>query len=506
MFAHIYCPDLLVQCERLFQPELRSQAIVIYESIRQQDSEHIRLLACSSEAHELGFEMNLGSKQLGQLIEQFSVKQDSQTLVLRQPNKELYADISERLFSSLEMLAPSVEAVASDEAFIDLTKLKRLASLSQTTRKPREELTLEIVEQLQSFANELRCSVRQWLGLEVFVGVGATKTLAYLGCKAAEQEFGQRRHSASLNGPAENRGTIVLSNNKLCQSVLARFPTSRIRGISSKALTKLSELGIHTALELSQASSQLIGKRCSVLVEHIAVELSGLTSQLKPEQLESKQFNSKNSGLCIAKPKPTNTTIDSDIQQHLASYTEARLKAQLKGQNTSGASNSLMRIITAMLNNAHKELVARQLNCHTVEIVLERTELHLQDKSFVDCKSISLAEPSDTLGTIKKFCREIIESMLCDTAHYRAIGLRLKCQYQDKAKQAGLFEAADEFKKITQLMSKDRQSSKSHQFTLVQRYCELDDLSKQKINQHGHNRLPKSPSYTSQWHELLRVN
>jgi len=506
MFAHIYCPDLLVQCERLFRPELRSQAIVIYESITHQGCEHIKLLACSSEARELGFETSLGSEQLDQLIEQLSAKQPPQTLIQCQPNTELYADMSERLLSALKMLAPSVSPIASNEACIDLAKHKHLTSLTRNGNQPPEELTHEIVGQLQDVANELRQSIKQWLGLEIFVGLGTTKTLAYLGCKAAEIEFYQLPLGTNLDRPAENNGTTVLTNSEFSRSVLARFPTSSIRGISSKALSKLSTLGIHTALELSQASSQLIGKRCSVLVEHIAVELSGLTSQLKPEQTEPKQFISKNRALSMAKPGPANTLISSEMQQHLANYTKVRLNAQLRGQNISGVTNSLIRIVTAMLNNAHKELVTRQLNCHEVEIILERTEPRFQDKTFTDCSSISLAEPSDTLGTIKKLCREILESMLCSRAHYRAISLRLKCQDQDKAKQVGLFEVADEFKKVRKLVNKGRQSTNNHQFSLVQRYCELDDLSEQNINQHSHNRLPRSPSYTSQWHELLRVN
>ncbi len=499
MFAHIYCPDFLVQCERLFQPELRSQSVIIYESIMHHGREHVRLLACSSQARELGFEKNLGSEQLNQLLEQFSIDQNPQTLIQLQPNRELYADMSERLFSAVELLAPSVSAISSDEACIELTQYKHLTSLTRNGVKPPEE-------QLQNFAIKLRHSVKQWLGLEIFVGIGPTKTLAYLACKAAEIALDHEPHSTNASKFSENRGTAVLSNSGFDQSLLAKFPTSRIRGISSKALSRLSALGIHTALELSQASSQLIGKRCSVLVEHIAVELSGLTSQLRSERLEPKQFNSKNSALSIAKTKPTNTLIGSEIQKHLASYAKAYLKAQLKGQSTSGVPNTLKRIITAMINNAHTELVARQLNCHKVEIVLERTEFQLLDKTFSDCKSISLREPSDTLGTIKKLCQEILESMLCCNSHYRSISLKLECQDHHKTKQAGLFETLDEFKRITQLISKGQQSSKSHRFTLVQRYCELDDLSNLKTGPYSHNRHPRSPSYTSQWHELLRVN
>lgn len=505
MFAHVFCPNLLVQCERLFHPELKSRALIVYELIAHEDSNFIRLLACSSQARELGFDTSLGSEQLGQLIEEFSNHQEPQTLAQCQPNRELYADMSKRLFSSLEMLAPNVIPIAGDEAYLDLSNLKRLTSLTHESKEPPGETNIKVVKQLQDFAYELRHSIMQWLGLEIFIGIGATKTLAYLGCMAAKHEFDQGAYNTSFDKLGEHRGTAVLTGCEYSQSVLANFTTSNIRGISAKALSQLSALGIHTALELSQASSQLIGKRCSVLVEHLAVELAGLTSQLSSEKLESnqlrpKQLITRNTVSSVARTKPVKDLMSCEIQECLVSYTKAHLKAHIKGTRKSGANAAMLRIVVAMLVNAHKELITRQLICHKIEVVLERADLLAPDEIFTNRKSISLSEPSDTLGPIKKLCRQTLESMVCDDSHYRSIYLTLKCQDQTKAKQVGLFESADRLEQIAQLSNNDQQ------FRLVQRHCKLYDVSKRKINPQSHSRLSKSPSYTSRWNELLRVN
>ena len=506
MFAHVYCPDLLIQCEHLFRPELKSQPLIVYESITHQGSELIKLLACSPQARELGFKMGLGSEQLGQLIKQHSSTQESQTLVKCLPNRELYADLSKRLFSSLEMLAPSVTPVAGDEAYLDLTNLKRLTHSSQKVKGSPEDLDLETgKQQLQDFTYELRNSIEQWLGLEILIGVGATKTLAYLGCMAAEHDCNHRPINPSYGKRDEHRGITILTDSEFSQSVLAKFSTSRIRGIGSKTLNKLSTLGIHNALELSQASSQQIGKRCSVLVEHLAIELAGLTSQLTSERVVENQFDSKQLRTSqtlsdAAKTKRADKLMGYEIQESLANYAKAHLKAHTKGHGKNSIANSLLRVVVAMLLNAHKELIERQLICHEIEIILERTDMHAQGEIFVDNKSISLAEPIETLGPIKTLCRQIFENMVRDKTHYHSIGLTLKCLDQYKAKQVSLFEEAMETEKLLHLDKSDQS------FKLIQRYCELHDLSKQRKSPHKQSGLPKSPSYTSQWHELLRVN
>lgn len=480
----------MVQCERLFRPELSSQALIILESVVHQKNDYLRLLGCSTQARELGFNLNLGSEQLTQLLNQLTERviqnKEHQTLVQTQANKELYSDMSERLFSSLEMLSPSVIPLASDEACLDLTKLKRIAGLIPHQKSISEKFVHQAVEQLHRFANELRDSIKQWLGLEVFVGVGTTKTLAYLGCKAAEHEFGQRPHDRT-----QNQGTTVLTSSKLNQPILANFPVTKIKGIGPKALSKLSELGIHTALELSQTSSQLVGKRCSLLVEHIAIELSGLPSQPTSDQ----PFSEKGTPSVI-KTKQRNRLMESEIQGHLANYANARLKADLKGRFKNGGHTTLLRITLAMLTNAHKEMITRQLNCHKLVIAFEKADYHAPDEALIECKSLSLSEPGNALGSIKKLCRQILESIYSDDAHYSAISIMLKCRNQNKAKQVGMFDAINKPLNIAQL------SIDQDEFVLVQRYCELNDRSKQK-------KVPnyyKSPSYTTQWHELLRVN
>lgn len=74
-------------------------------------------------------------------------------------NYSLYADMSDRVMTILQMLTPLVEIYSIDEAFCDLRGVSNLVSLD-------------------AFGHQIRDQIRLRTHLTVGVGIGPTKTLA----------------------------------------------------------------------------------------------------------------------------------------------------------------------------------------------------------------------------------------------------------------------------------------------------------------------------------------
>src|SRR5690606_4749143 len=81
-------------------------------------------------------------------------------------NYALYADMSQRVMSTLESLAPRVEVYSIDEAFLDLTGIAYSQGLTE-------------------FDHQVRRTVQQHIGITVCVGIAPSKTLAKLANHAA---------------------------------------------------------------------------------------------------------------------------------------------------------------------------------------------------------------------------------------------------------------------------------------------------------------------------------
>ena len=74
-------------------------------------------------------------------------------------NYELYADMSNRVMTTLEEMSPRVEIYSIDEAFCDLTGVRNCRDLTE-------------------FGKEIRATVLKRTHLTVGVGIAQTKTLA----------------------------------------------------------------------------------------------------------------------------------------------------------------------------------------------------------------------------------------------------------------------------------------------------------------------------------------
>lgn len=155
MFALCDVNSFYASCETVFRPDLRGRPVVVLSN---NDG---CVIARSAEAKTAGITMGEPFFKQKDLFQRAGV-------VCFSSNYELYADMSNRVMTTLEEMSPRVEIYSIDEAFCDLTGVRNCRDLTD-------------------FGKEIRATVHQRTHLTVGVGIAQTKTLAKLANHAAKK-------------------------------------------------------------------------------------------------------------------------------------------------------------------------------------------------------------------------------------------------------------------------------------------------------------------------------
>ncbi|MFQ2680652.1 translesion error-prone DNA polymerase V subunit UmuC [Aeromonas caviae] len=277
--AHIDANNFYASCERLFRPDLKGRPIVVLSN---NDG---CVVARSAEAKALGIKMGVPYFQIRQFFEAMGG-------VWFSSNYALYGDMSNRLMTILEGMAPAVEVYSIDEAFIELSE--RWAG------------------DLVAYGRHVRERVQQWTGLTVGVGIGPTKTLAKLANYAAKK------------WPATG-GVVDLRDEVRRARLMAITPVDEIWGIGRRLTAKLEAQGIKTVVDLVTADPKALRRRYGVVVERTVQELRGIPCAELEQEAQAKQqiICSRSFGERITQIGP--------MHQALAGYME-RAAEKLRGE------------------------------------------------------------------------------------------------------------------------------------------------------------------------------
>ncbi|MDN5924079.1 MAG: Y-family DNA polymerase [Xanthomonadales bacterium] len=226
---NFYC-----SCERLFRPDLERTPMVVLSN---NDG---CVVARSAEVKALGVAMGTPWFEMQALAKTHGI-------VAFSSNYTLYGDLSRRFMSVLGqfvLAAEDQEVYSIDESFLDFTAQPQL-DLNVTGRRIRQQ-------------------VRQWVGLPVCVGVGATKTLAKMANHAAKKQ-------ASWDGVCD----LTTLTDAALDRLLAGFEVRETWGVGRRLCQRLASDGIHSVADLRHASPQRIRERYSVVLERTVRELQG---------------------------------------------------------------------------------------------------------------------------------------------------------------------------------------------------------------------------------------
>lgn len=280
VFALVDCNNFYASCEKLFRPDLKDTPVVVLSN---NDG---CVIARSREAKALGIKMGVPVFQVRGLLQQHGVQVFSS-------NYALYADMSARVMTILEALAPRVEVYSIDEAFLDLTGVASAISL-------------------EAFGHQVRETVSRWVGITVGVGIAPTKTLAKLANHAA------KRYPAT-------GGVVDLTEKTRQRKLMGLLPVGEVWGIGRRLSAKLEALGVKTVLDLADANPKWLRQHFSVVVERTVRELNGEAcleleevSPTKQEIVCSRSFGERVADIQV-------------MREAVASYT-ARAAEKLRGE------------------------------------------------------------------------------------------------------------------------------------------------------------------------------
>lgn len=285
MKAIIDCNSFYCGCERLFQPQLHNQPVVVLSN---NDG---CIISRTDEAKELGVKMAGPYFLARPFIEEFNVATFSS-------NYHLYGDMSWRVMETLRIIlgAENVEVYSVDEAFLDLDGYDD--------------------EALYNIALQIRHTVEQWTGIKVSIGVAPTKVLSKIA-----------NHLAKKNKIA-TECVVVLTKIEDIEQALQNTPVGEVWGIGRKYAQKLKDdFAIFTAYDLSHKNEEWARKNMGGVVGvRLLQELKSICCSTTEEELITKKM--------IATTRMFGRTVSSiiEIKEAIATYT-SRAAEKLRRQH-----------------------------------------------------------------------------------------------------------------------------------------------------------------------------
>ncbi|EPL0489739.1 TPA: Y-family DNA polymerase [Citrobacter koseri] len=281
MFALVDVNSFYASCETVFRPDLKGRSVVVLSN---NDGCVIARSAAAKPFVKMGepyFKQKETFRRHG--------------IVAFSSNYELYADMSNRVMTTLEEMSPRVEIYSIDEAFCDLTGVRNCRDLTE-------------------FGREIRTTVLQRTHLTVGVGIAQTKTLAKLANHAAKQW--QR----------QTGGVVDLSNLERQRKLMALLPVDEVWGVGRRISKRLESMGIKTVLQLADTDIRFIRKHFNVVLERTVRELRG------EPYLELEEFAPVKQEIVCSRSFSGRITAYEEMRQAICSYA-SRAAEKLRGEH-----------------------------------------------------------------------------------------------------------------------------------------------------------------------------
>ena len=233
MFALIDCNNFYVSCERVFNPNLNGKPVVVLSN---NDG---CAISRSDEAKRLGIPMGAPIFKYRSIINQHNV-------IVLSSNYPLYADMSNRVMTTISNFIPDVEIYSIDEAFL---KFKGYENYD-----------------LFSYALKMRNTILRWTGIPTSVGIAPTKSLAKISNKIARKFPSQTKH------------VYVLDTDCKRSKALNYFPLNDIWGIGRRLSKRLQNIGCKNASDFINLPEQWVKSNLSIVELKIQQELKGISN------------------------------------------------------------------------------------------------------------------------------------------------------------------------------------------------------------------------------------
>ncbi len=222
--VHVDADAFFASCEQAINPNLKGKPVIT-------GKERGIVAAVSYEAKAKGVKRGMRL---------FEVKKICPDAVILPSDYETYSLFSLRMFEILRRFSPDVEEYSIDEAFVDLTGLRRTFHCSY-----------------ELIAKKMQETIEKELGITVSVGISLTKVLAKIASKYRKP-----------------RGLTVIPGRDI-HVYLEKLPLEKVWGIGPNTTAFLRKFGITTALEFAKKHEEFIKKHLSKPYLEIWHELNG---------------------------------------------------------------------------------------------------------------------------------------------------------------------------------------------------------------------------------------
>jgi DNA polymerase IV len=262
---HLDADAFFAACEQAIHPELKGRPVIC-------GKERGIVAAASYEAKARGVQRG---------VRLSDVKKICPDAVILPSDYETYSLFSVRMFEILRHFSPDVEEYSIDEAFVDLTGLRR------SFHGPYSMI-----------AEKMRQTIETELGITVSVGVSLSKVLAKIGSKHKKPN-----------------GLTVISGRDI-HLYLAKLPVEKVWGIGPNTAAFLNKHGIVTALQFARKDEGFIEQNLSKPYREIWHELNGRS--IYPVVTESKSaYQSISKAKTFTPPSQDETFIFAQVSKNL---------------------------------------------------------------------------------------------------------------------------------------------------------------------------------------------
>lgn len=418
VFALVDGNNFYVSCERVFNPGLVGRPVVVLSN---NDG---CAVSRSQEAKDLGIVMGQPWFQMRHL--------ERRGLVALSSNYALYADMSARMMSVASQFCPRQEVYSIDESFLHFEGFGRY--------------------RLTEHCGLLRDRVRQWTGIPVCVGLGASKTLAKLANRIAKK-------TPALRGVCN---LMDLSDVEISR-FFASVPVNDVWGVGSRTTAKLHKLGIRSAEDLARANCDLIRMRFGVQLERTVRELNGLSCYDLETEPPAKQ-------------------------QIVSSLSFGQLVTDI---------NELREAIQTHVSRAGEKLRRQGSSCSAIAVFLGTNPFLPGEPQYHPMSSCPMPYPAQDGFSLTRVALKVLEEIYRPEFRYKKAGVMLMELAPVGQVQGSLFKQPN-----------------PKQVRLSQLVDGLNDqMGRDSVQMAGAGTRPAwamkrnrmSPAYTSSWRDIVRV-
>ncbi len=222
---HLDADAFFASCEQALHPEYRGKPVIT-------GAERGIAASMSYEAKRLGVKRAMTLAEIKQLIPD---------VIILPSDYETYSLFSKRMFAVMRRYTSIVEEYSIDEAFADITGLRRPLRMSY-----------------EQIARRMKQDIQRELGITVSVGLSVNKVLSKL--------------AANLHKP----DCFEVISTKQIEHKVHNVPVQEIWGVGPQTTEQLHNLGIWTVGQLREKSEDFITRNFTKPHQEIWLELQGL--------------------------------------------------------------------------------------------------------------------------------------------------------------------------------------------------------------------------------------